>query len=121
VREEVLEAAGRRAEALAARDAAALVRLLHPEFVWTTHRGEVMDRDRYVASNTGGALRWVGQVLEEPSVAVVGDTAVVTAIVVDQVERAGVAQVFRLRLTQTWVRDPAGWECLAGHAGTLPD
>jgi hypothetical protein len=33
------------------------------------------------------------------------------------VTRDGQAQTFTLRLTQTWVRSPQGWQCLAGHAG----
>jgi hypothetical protein len=48
---------------------------------------------------------------------VVRDTAVLTALVIDEVERDGVDQTFILRLTQTWVRGSAGWQCLAGHAG----
>ena len=26
-------------------------------------------------------------------------------------------EAFRMPVTQTWVRDEAGWRCLAGHAG----
>ena len=48
---------------------------------------------------------------------VVEDAAVLVAIVVDDVERDGRPQSFRLRLTQTWVRENAVWRCLAGHAG----
>jgi hypothetical protein len=50
-------------------------------------------------------------------VAVVGDTAVLTAVVVDVVERDGRQETFRLRLTQTWVREAGAWQCIAGHAG----
>ncbi|HEY1668764.1 MAG TPA: hypothetical protein VGG54_23985 [Trebonia sp.] len=38
------------------------------------------------------------------------------AAVPDEVSRNGREVSFRLRLTQTWVRTPAGWRCLAGHA-----
>ena len=119
----MLLAAQRRAEALAARDAVALTRLLHPDFVWTTHKGDVMDVHRYVLANTtaGGDLRWLGQTLEQPSVVVVGDAAVLTAVVVDLVEKEGVSRSFRLRMTQTWVRNENGWRCLAGHASSMAE
>lgn len=114
---EVLAAAERRAGALADRDAAALTELMHPSLQWTTHRGEVLTREQYVAGNTEGDLRWSSQRLADTRVVVVGDTAVLTALVTDDVTRDGHAQTFTLRLTQTWVRSPQGWQCLAGHAG----
>lgn len=51
---------------------------------------------------------------------VVGDAAVLTAAVTDDVTRDGRDLDFRVRLTQTWVRTAAGWQCLAGHA-SRPD
>lgn len=85
----VLDAAQRRARALAAGDAVELRRLLHPELRWTTHRGDILD----------------------------GDCATLTGVAVDEVERDGARQTFRLRLSQSWVRGQDGWQCLAGHAG----
>jgi ketosteroid isomerase-like protein len=114
---EVLDAAERRARALVERDAAALLALHHPELRWTTHRGEVLDRESYVRGNTEGELRWLEQRLEDTAVVIEGETAVLTAVVVDEVERDGRHETFRLRLTQTWVRDGDGWVVLAGHAG----
>jgi hypothetical protein len=118
--DQVLTAARARAAALAAGDAVALRDLLHPEFGWVSHRGDVFDRDRYVAANTApGGLRWRAQRLEQPQVHVVGDAAVLRCIVTDVVTGADNGEVqARMLLTQTWVRDDiAGWVCLAGHAG----
>ena len=67
---EVLAAAERRAAALVAVDTAALTALHHPELRWTTYRGVLLDRSAYVAGNTDGSLRWLGQRLAEPSVVV---------------------------------------------------
>ncbi|HET9945978.1 MAG TPA: nuclear transport factor 2 family protein [Actinomycetes bacterium] len=116
---EVLAAAERRADALAARDARVLNDLMHPSLQWTTHTGAVLTREQYVVGNTEGALRWRSQRLAEPRVVVVGDTAVLTALVTDDVTRDGRDQTFTLRLTQTWVRSSEGWQCLAGHAATV--
>lgn len=117
IEREVLDAAERRARALAERDAATLLALHHPALRWTTHRGEVLDRDSYVRGNTAGELRWIEQRLEGPVVVVEGDTAVLTGVAVDEVEHDDGRETFRLRLTQTWVRTGDGWVVLAGHAG----
>ena len=115
---EVLAAARARADALAAGDRAALGRLLHPQFRWTTHRGAVLDRDAYLAGNVDGGLTWRSQRLDDVDVQVAEDrVAVLTAWVTDLVVRDGEPQTFRMRLTQTWLRTGDGWVCLAGHAG----
>ena len=115
--DQVLDAAQRRAAALVAADAEALRSLMHPLLQWTTSKGDVLSWEQYIDSNTAGGLAWRSQRLEDTRVAVVGDTAILTARVIDEVERDGQDQTFALRLTQTWVRADAGWRCLAGHAG----
>jgi ketosteroid isomerase-like protein len=114
--EEVTGAALRRAAALAAGDVAALRLLMHPRLQWTTFRGEVLGYEDYISGNTRETPRWRAQRLEGIAVVVAGDTAVLTAAVTDEVFLDGREQAFRLRLTQTWVRTPEGWRCLAGHA-----
>ena len=69
----VLARAEQRATALATADAAGLRALLHPEFRWTTHVGEVLDRETYIASNTTGRTVWHGQTLVDPGGLVVDD------------------------------------------------
>lgn len=114
----VLAAAQARAEALAAGDAGALIRLLHPDFRWTTHVGQVFDRDQYVGRNTDpSTIVWSRQDLGEATVTVVADTAVLHTWVVDTIDTAGGSETFRMPMTQTWVRASDGWRCLAGHAG----
>jgi len=113
---EVLDAARRRAEALAAGDEGVLRRLMHPDLLWTTYRGDVLGYEAYIAGNVGGPLHWRAQGLEDVRVAVAGQTAVLTALVHDEVSGDGRDQTFTLRLTQTWARTAHGWRCLAGHA-----
>jgi ketosteroid isomerase-like protein len=118
--QDVSLAAQRRAAALAARDEAALRLLMHPELQWTTYQGNVLGYEEYVEGNVRGDLLWHAQRLDDVRVVVVGDTAVLTAWVTDEVRRDGHEQVFTLRLTQTWVRTSEGWRCLAGHASSPP-
>jgi hypothetical protein len=114
--QDVLAAARERAAALArGKDPVALRRLLHPRFVWTTHAGVRMDLDAYLSG--GGGSRWLGQTLVDPVVTVVGDTAVLVCVVVDEVDRGRGPETYRMPMTQTWVRTGEGWRQLAGHAG----
>jgi hypothetical protein len=114
--EQVTRASLRRAAALAAGDGAALRLLMHPGLQWTTFRGEVLGYEDYIVGNTRGNLRWRSQRLADITVTVAGDAAVLTASVTDEVSQDGHDRAFHLRLTQTWVRTPEGWRCLAGHA-----
>jgi ketosteroid isomerase-like protein len=89
---------------------------MHQDLQWTTLRGEVLGYEDYIAGNTSEDLVWRAQRLDDVKVTVVGDTAVLTAWVTDEVTRDGEDLSFRLRLTQTWVRTAEGWRCLSGHA-----
>jgi hypothetical protein len=118
--DEVLRAAEVRAAALADGEPDRLRRLLHPEFQWTSHRGERYDRESYVLANTR-ELRWVRQRLEDPEVTVVGDTAILLCTVHDTVVRDTEQLSLRMPVTQVWVRAHQTWVLLAGHAGPALD
>ena len=114
--DEVLIVAELRAAALVSGEPDRLRRLLHPEFSWTSHRGERLDREGYVRVNTH-ECKWLKQRLEDPEVTVVDDTAILLCTVHDTVVRDGVETTLRMPVTQVWVRAHRGWVCLAGHAG----
>jgi ketosteroid isomerase-like protein len=116
--QEVVEAARRRAAALATRDEETLRLMMHPDLQWTNYKGDVLDYEEYIEGNIRSGLVWRAQRLHDIQVVVVGDTAVLTASVTDEVQRGGRDQEFTLRLTQTWLRTSEGWRCLAGHASS---
>lgn len=71
-------------------------------------------------SNTEGGTAWRSQDLSSPQVVVVGDTAVLYAEVTDEVQvENDETEIFRMPMTQVWVRLDGSWKCLAGHAGPL--
>ncbi len=116
--QQVVAAAEDRASALAAGDALRLARLLHEGFRWTSHTGETYSRSEYVRRNTKGSKVWRSQRLSGVEVVVVGDTAVLHAEVTDEVlGEDDECEVFRMPMTQVWVRQGDVWRCLAGHAG----
>lgn len=116
-RSAVLGAVRRRARALAEADVDTLYEMLHPHFRWTSHRGNTVGRETYIWNNTDGTLVWRAQDLDDITVTVVGNAAVVTCVVTDHVTRAGQDERYTMPMTQTWVRDGDKWVCLAGHAG----
>jgi Domain of unknown function (DUF4440) len=118
---EVLAAAEERARALAGADDTALRALLHRDFGWTSHTGERFDLESYVRSNKAGRAVWHGQGLRDPAVVVVADTAVLTCVVVDEVDLGDGVRTFTMPMTQTWVRSGGRWLLLAGHAGPRLD
>src|SRR5215831_6980612 len=92
--QEVIEAARRRAAALASRDEESLWLLMHPALQWTTYKGDVIGYEEYIEGNSRGGLVWRSQCLDDIRVVVVGDTAVLTASVTDEVQRDGHDQTF---------------------------
>ena len=117
--EQVLEAARRRAAALASGDAQELRSLLHPDFRWVSHTGERFDRESYIASNTGGATRWSRQDLSDVDVVAHDSTAVLRCQVLDEVDQGDGIEEFRMPMTQVWVLHEDRWVCLVGHAGPV--
>ena len=108
----------RRSAALVARDAAALRELHHPDLRWTTHRGDVRDRDAYIAGNTEGDLVWRAQHLIEPGRRRRRRHRDPHRAVEDEFERAGETPgAHDMRLTLVWVRGDGAWRVLAVHAG----
>ena len=113
----ILAATRARSAALVARDPDALRALHHPDFRFTTPRGDVRDRNAYVTGNTAGELVWRAQHLVSHEIVVAGDTAVLVGVVHDEFERAGVPGAHDMRLTLVWVRVDGRWVLLAAHAG----
>ena len=117
-RTDVVRAANQRADALARGDANLLGELLHEKFRWTTHLGETYDRREYLRRNTEGDTVWHSQELTDVDVVIVGDTAVLCTEAADVVlSDSGEREVFRMPMTQVWIRQDDTWKCLAGHAG----
>jgi ketosteroid isomerase-like protein len=107
-----------RTAALVRKDVTALEHILAPAFVYTNASGEVLDKDSYLARYIHDSdVRWLSQVTEEVAVRVVGETAVVTCRVQDRAEFNGRLLDATFRSTYVYVRDAAGWRCLAGHTG----
>jgi hypothetical protein len=109
---EVLEAARRRAEALAAGDAQALRLLLHPQFRWVAHTGERFDRDSYAASITSPVELVASEELADADIVMHDQTAVLRCQVLQPGEGG---EALPMSMTQVWVLHDDHWVCLVGH------
>jgi hypothetical protein len=119
VHRDVLAVVTARAEALAGQDWSVVDGQLHPDFVYTNSRGEQLSRSDYLDFLRDGPLRWRRQSLESPLVRVVGDVAVLAAVVVDDLLVDGEPLVLRFATTQTYVRDDGAWRYLAGQTSPI--
>lgn len=117
--QDVLNAALERADALRGNDGERLGRLLHPQFCWTSHKGDQFDRDTYLRSNIDGQNTWHGQTLEHAKIRIFGTTAVLTCIVTDEVSTTAGRRQNRMPMTQVWIHEGERWLLVAGHAGPL--
>lgn len=119
VKQDVLDAALERADALKRRDGEVLGRLLHPKFCWISHKGDQFDRETYLRSNIEGQNTWNAQTLEQPRITMFGATAVLTCIVTDDVSTKAGRSHNRMPMTQVWIHEDGRWLFVAGHAGPL--
>lgn len=114
----VRRVAAERSAALVRKDVAALDRILAPEFVYTNASGEVLDKEEYLARYVRDPnVRWLSQELEDVEVRVAGNSAVVTCRVRDRAMFGGQSLDAVFRSTYVYVREEAGWRCMAGHTG----
>ena len=113
-----LEAAvHQRADALGRGDREMLESLMHPDAVWTTHTGLVLERDAYIARNTS-QVKWRKQDVRVERLRIDEGIGIVLAIVDDVVDGERAAERFTMRVTLVWRHyEEHGWRLLAAHAG----
>jgi hypothetical protein len=116
---EVLDVAAARAAALAAQDWELVDAQLHPEFVYTNSQGARLRRGAYLDFLRDGPLRWRAQSFEDVHVSRVGSTAVLTGVVVDDVDVGEAHHVLRFATTQVYVLVEARWRYLAGQTAAI--
>lgn len=105
----------RRADALPAQDWAVVEAQLHDDFIYTNSKGERLMKQGYLDFLRDGPLRWTHQSLEDALVVQIGDTAVITGLVLDHVVVDGEEHELHFASTQTYVRVDGVWRYLAGQ------
>ena len=114
--DEVLVADLERIEAMIAADPARLEAILHPLLTYTHSNGLIDTRDSLVESLVAARVDYRAIAPLDPSVRVLGDTAVITTRA--QLEVAAGGQVLDLDSVYTAVyqREAGGWRLVAYHS-----
>jgi ketosteroid isomerase-like protein len=104
--------------AVKANDAAAMDRILHPEFVLVLGDGRTVSRTDLLTEARGKRIVWERQEEEAgtQTVRVWGDTAVVTAKLWVKGTHDGNTFDRKLWFSDTYVRTPSGWRYAFGQA-----
>ncbi len=107
--------------AVKANDAETMARILHPNMVLVLGDGRVLSRDDQLKESRSKLIKYEIQDEEAgtQTVRVVGDTALVTALLRIAGQSGGKHFDRRLWFSDTYLRTPSGWKYLFGQA-SLP-
>lgn len=105
-------------EAFKNQDTVTLSRILDDRFIFTDGEGNVLDKAKYIESIR--QVKIESYRIEEMTVRVFGDTAVVAARLIEKSTIAGRAQNEVIRYTDTFARRLGRWRAVASHETHLP-
>jgi ketosteroid isomerase-like protein len=102
-------------EAYKQRDVGILSSLLAEEFVITVEDGSTYGKLGYISHSADSSVRVEVAQLSDLRVRVHGNVAVVTGAYHESGTSKGKPYEYRDRLTDVWVKSPAGWQVIASH------
>jgi ketosteroid isomerase-like protein len=108
------------AKAGLAGDAAALEKLLMPDYVYTNQDGEMASRAEMVAGVKSGSTKYDTFTVGDMKVHVYGDAAVVIGKSSIKGKENGKPVDETTRFTDTWVKQGGQWLCAATQVTRLP-
>jgi ketosteroid isomerase-like protein len=107
-------------QATAKNDAAALERILAPEFASTDSDGRLVTRAELFERRKSGRVKFTAFTQDDYKVQVIGDTAIVTGRSTSKLTRDGKDLNERERFTDTFVRRNGRWQAVATHSSRVP-
>lgn len=102
-------------------DAATLDDLLMDDFIYTSARGEVLQKSQYLQNLASGEVHMEGEEYSQLAVRQHENVAVVTGVVMLQASYRGQNISGANLFTKVWVRHQGHWQALALHACLPPD
>lgn len=115
----VKHAAGDVARAWTQHDRAFIEGVLAPEWAVTQADGAILTRS-VVLGTFFDAVQFDSNVIDDVTVAVFGDTAVVRGRTTASARMNGEAVQARIRFTDVFIRRNGRWQVVASHASPLP-
>jgi ketosteroid isomerase-like protein len=106
-------------EAIKNRDREALDRLLADDFIFTDDEGNVYDKAQYISAIVD-LIRVSSYVVDQTAVHVYGDTGIVAGRWTGTQTVEGEDASGAFRFTDTFARQPGGWQGVASHDTRIP-
>lgn len=100
-------------------DLSSLRRIRHPNFVFTSSRGDRISNEQELSAFADGSSRIDELQVLESNVRMAGDTAIVLQEITLKGVWFGRAISGRFALTVTWTKSEQGWQVLADHASAI--
>jgi Domain of unknown function (DUF4440) len=99
--------------ALMAGDAKALDALSAPELSYSHSDGHIEDKTTMVKNATNGKVKWLSLAYENPTVRIVGDTAISRFNFVGQNQSGDKTNDIKLGILMVWQKQHGQWKVLA--------
>jgi ketosteroid isomerase-like protein len=99
-------------------DATTMERILADGFVLVVGIGKVFTKADLLAEARSGRMVYERQDVEQRTVRLWGDTAIVTALLSARGTEDGKPFTYRVWFSDTYVRTPSGWRYVHGQSGT---
>jgi ketosteroid isomerase-like protein len=116
---EVLAAMNAWKQAMLTRDRAALEALYAPGLSYVHSSGKQENKAEAIEAAVVGKDRYESIDLEDMSVSVYGNMALVKAKITLRINNGTAANIITLDVLHVWLRMPAGWQMVARHATRL--
>ena len=116
---EVLAAMNAWKQAMLMRDRAALEVLYAPGLIYVHSSGKQENKAEAIEAAVAGKDRYEAIDLEDLSVSVYGNTALVKAKVTLRINNGTATNTLSLDVLHVWIKMPAGWQMAARHATRL--
>jgi len=107
-------------DAVVKRDTARLDRLLVGEVVLGTAEGKWLTKAEYLAEIKSGEWVSTSEVVDNTSVRVYGDMAVITGRTTSTSQYHGVDSSGQYLWSDTWTKRDGRWQCVASHGSKVP-
>ena len=119
VEQTIKQLVNERAQAIRRADTPAIERLYADDYLSTNALGNVRNKTQISADFKSGVLKTESLVINELSVRVHGETALVTGLQTTKGQDGGRSTSGQARFTQVWERRAGRWQIVANHASRI--
>jgi len=116
---DVLAAMNAWKQAMLTRDRAALETLYAPGLIYVHSSGKQENKAQAIEAAVAGKDRYESIDLEDMSVSIYGNAALVTAKALMAINNGTTTNTISLDILHVWIKMPTGWQMVARHATRL--